>query len=190
MLNCQQVDLRIHHSWDQTKKVSKKLINLESRSEIASMYGNSEHIKLGNMGVLSKHELSESWYRIASPIVNSTMPWLSDMLDAMSILKPDDGVISLMNGIGAEHIDLPHMQTALNFIFDNSDDTAYTWVKDHEHYEQYPSVINTAWILDTQKLHGIVNKGERWALSIHFNTDYAIVKDWFDKHPQLIFGKT
>lgn len=189
MKYCQQVDLKIEHDWGQTKKVSKNLIGLESRAETKSMYGNSEHLTIGNLGVLSKHEPSESWYRIASPVVNKTMPWLAKMLDLFAELKPDDGAISLMCGSGAEHIDLPHMQSALNFIFDNTDNNAYTWVEYDDHFEQYPSIINTAWILDTQKPHGITNTGERWALSIHFNTDYHIVKNWFEQHPQLIFGK-
>ena len=190
MKYCQQVDLRIEHDWGQTKKVSNNLIALESRAETRSMYGNSEHLTIGNLGVLSKHEPSKSWYRIASPVVNKTMPWLANMLDLFSELKPDDGAISLMFGSGAAHVDMPHMQSALNFIFDNSDNNAYTWVEYDDHFEQYPSIINTAWILDTQKPHGIANSGERWTLSIHFNTDYHIVKSWFEQHPQLIFGKS
>lgn len=190
MLYCQQVDLKIHHPWDQTKKLVKNLVALEPRTQSQAMYGDSTHFELGNIGVLSKHNLSESWYRVASPLVNKTMPWLEQMLDTFSSLNPDDSAISYMLGNGGEHVDWPHMQTALNFVFDNTDSNAYTWVKNSDHIETYPSIVNTAWILDTQKPHGITNSGERWALSIHFNRDYAEVKEWFDKHPQLIFGKT
>jgi hypothetical protein len=118
------------------------------------------------------------------------MPWLSGMLDKMSELNPDDGAISYMIGEGAGHIDAPHMKAALNYIFYNTDKTACTWVLLDANKETYPSDVNTAWLLDTQQLHGISNTGERWALSIHFNAEYNLVKEWFDNHPNLIFGNT
>lgn len=185
---CQQVDIKINHDWEHTKKIVRQMISLESCTSITEQYGNSDHYELGNIGILSKHRLSKSWYRLASPVVNKTIPWLESMLTAFADLNPDDGAISYMMGNGGEHVDWPHMQTALNFIFDNTDKNAHTWVKSDNYYEEYPSTINTAWILNTQQLHGIVNTGERWALSIHFNTDYADVKSWFEQHPKLSFG--
>ena len=186
---CQQVDLVIQQDWSRTKTVMNKLRELETRAT-QSQYGLSTHYDLGALGTISKHSPSQSWYRISSTVINQTMPWLAGMLAQMQELLPDEGCISVMFGPGAEHIDVPEMKTALNYIFDNSDPSAYTWVKHNEHYETYPSDINTAWILDTQKLHGIENTGERWSLSIHFNAEYDKVKQWFDNNPSLIFGKT
>ena len=189
MIYCQQVDLTIHHDWNKTKHMASKILEMENKIPVTETYGSSDHYTLGSMGTISKHNLSKSWYRLASPVVNKTMPWLTEFLEMVKELRPDDGAISYMKGRGGEHIDWPHMQTALNFVFDNTDDGAFTWVKQDEHYETYPSIINTAWILDTQKLHGISNVGHRWALSIHFNTDYEIVKKWFNEHPGLVLGK-
>lgn len=189
MLYCQQVDLKIHHNWDHTIALVTKMLELEAQTTESESFGESEHFNLGNLGTISKHKISKEWYRFASPIVNKTMPWLAELLDQLKELKPDEGCISCLVGDGSEHIDMPDMQSALNFIFYNSDPTATTWVKDSEHSESYPSDINTAWILDTQKPHGINNSGERWSLSIHFNTDYHIVKEWFNNNPKLEFGE-
>lgn len=186
---CQQVDLVIEQDWSRTKTVMNKLRELEIHA-IQSQHGLSTHYQLGSLGTLSKHNLSQSWYRVASATINQTMPWLAELLEQLQELLPDNGCISYMQGPGAEHVDDPNMKSALNFIFENSDTGAYTWVKHNEHYETYPSDINTAWILDTQKPHGIENTGERWSLSIHFNTEYDKVKQWFDNNPSLIFGKT
>jgi hypothetical protein len=184
---CHKVNLTINHDWTPTKTLVTKLLALED-SAIVESYGDADHYLLGKLGTISKHKVSKQWLRLSSPVVNKSIPWLTTMLERMTELKPDDGAISFMTGNGGEHIDFPHLQTALNFIITNTDPAAYTWVKDDTHCETYPSNVNTAWLLNTQKLHGIQNSGERWSLSIHFNTDYFVVKEWFDKHPNLVFG--
>ena len=148
----------------------------------------SDHYSLGGLGSISKHRPSKAWYRLASPVINKSIPWLDTLLNDMVELNPDEGAISYMDGIGGEHIDLPDWPTAINYIFYNTDDTAYSWVTDSTVQETYPSVVNTAWLLNTQQLHGIKNAGERWALSIHFNDKYQKVKEWFDNHPNLKYG--
>jgi hypothetical protein len=183
----QRVPLTINHDWAPTKALVTKLLALEDNAKVEP-YGNADHYLLGGLGTISKHKLSKEWIKLSSPIVNKSIPWLATMLDRMTELKPDDGAISFLTGNGRGHIDWPHLQTALNFIISNTDSTAYTWVKDGNTCETYPSEVNTAWLINTQKLHGIENNGERWSLSIHFNTDYSVVKEWFDKHTNLVFG--
>jgi hypothetical protein len=141
------------------------------------------------MGIIIKHRPSKSWYRLASSVVNKTMPWHSEFLTLIKHLKPDEGTISYLSGSASQHVDFPHARTALNFVFDNTDPDAFTWVRTNEHFEVYPSAINTAWLLDTQQLHGVSNNGIRWSLCIHFETEYNVVKKWFDENPSLIFGK-
>jgi hypothetical protein len=189
MLYCQQVNVKIDHDWSRTKTMVTKMLALESQVAESESYGAADHYDLRSLGTISKHTTSKSWYRLSSPVVNKTMPWLPELFDTLKELKPDDGSISVMQGNGAEHIDWPHLQTALNFVIENTDPAAYTWVRHEDHYESYPSVANSAWILDTQKLHGISNAGERWTLSIHFNTDYELVKQWFNANPNLEFGQ-
>ena len=185
-----KVELTIDHDWQSTIDMAKKLLSIKSNSTSVTDFGNSKHYDLKSLGVISDHSLSPSWYRFSGPLINKTMPWLGKMLLMFKELNPDDGCISYMLGHGGDHIDIPEARTALNYIFYNSDSSAYTWsIDDRENKNSYPSDINTAWLLDTQQLHGVANTGERWTLSIHFNCEYEKVSAWFNKHNNLIFGK-
>lgn len=182
-----KVDVTIHHNWDKTKSMMKRLMQLQSSIDPED-HGSSNHYDLKSLGTISDHRYSKEWHRFAGPSINKTMPWLSSMLELFSPLYPDEGCISYLNGPGGAHIDLPENKTALNYIFDNSDKLAYTWVEHNGTKQTYSSEIGSAWLLDTQKMHGIENAGERWTLSIHFNSDYDTVCAWFKEHPTLMFG--
>ena len=185
-----KVELKIEHDWQSTIDMAKKLLSIKLNSSSVTDFGNSKHYDLKSLGVISDHSLSPSWHRFSGPMINKTLPWLEKMLDIFKELNPDDGCISYMIGSGGEHIDIPEAKTALNYIFYNTDPCAYTWiVEDTENKKSYPSDINTAWLLNTQKPHGVDNKGERWALSIHFNCGYEKANTWFSEHNNLIFGK-
>jgi hypothetical protein len=187
--HCRLIPLTIYQDWTEIKNLSFRLISLLSNVKTIETYGNSQHYMLGSIGTISQHNLSENWYRITGPVINKTMPWLNNMLETFKGLCPDDGCISYLKGNGGEHVDLPTMQTALNYIFDNTDKQAYTWINHNNNVETYPSPIGDTWLLNTQMPHGISNQGERWTLSIHFNTEYSKVCQWFESHTNLVFGE-
>lgn len=182
-----KVNLTINHNWANTQSVMKRLMKLQDNVEPIE-FGSSDHYDLKSLGTISDHRYSKEWHRFAGPSINKTMPWLSSMIELFSPLSPDDGCISYLNGPGGAHIDLPENKTALNYIFDNSDELAYTWIECDSDTQRYSSEAGSAWLLDTQKMHGIENAGERWTLSIHFNSDYTTVCAWFKEHPDLVFG--
>lgn len=182
-----QVDVKFQHDWQQCQRTLLRLLELEPKVE-RYQFGDADHYDLKSLGTISKHRTSDRWYRVAGPAIAGTLPWLSGMLESMRSLEPDDGCISYLAGDGAGHRDLPHLRTALNYIIQNEDPAAETWVEHEGHKESYPSVTDTSWLLNTQCLHGITNRYQRWTLSIHFNTDYDLVREWFDSHPGLIYG--
>jgi hypothetical protein len=190
-----QVPLIINQDWEKTMRVMHNLLRYENvvipeTYPVGSGDTGSAHYDLKSLGTLSKNYKSPDWYRFAGPKINDTMHWIPKMLDAMAELKPDDGAISYLTGNGAEHIDQPKDLSAINYIFHNTDDSAYTYVKCDGEVGQYPSVVGSAWILDTTVPHGIINSGVRWNLSIHFGVDYSTLKQWFsDKTAEdLTFG--
>jgi hypothetical protein len=182
-----KVNLTINHDWARTKSMMKNLLALRNKVD-PEEYGSSDHYNLKSLGTVSDHRCSKEWNRVAGPSINGTMPWLQNMIKTFSPLNPDEGCISYLNGVGAGHIDLPENKTALNYIFDNSDELAYTWIEYDGDKQTYSSEVGSAWLLDTQQMHGIENAGERWTLSIHFNSDYSTVCAWFKEHPELVFG--
>lgn len=185
----QPVPLVIHHDWSPTIQKMKRLLPLEEHST-PEPFGTADHFPMKSLGTLSKHWDSKSWYRFAGPAINTTMPWLSNMLDYMRELQPDDGAISFLDGEAGAHIDNPTDPSALNYVFYNTDVNAHTWLKDGDTIETHPSTVGGAWIIDTQKEHGVINTGLRYSLSIHFKVDYQTIKKWFDKQTQetLTFG--
>ena len=189
MKSFQQVNLVINHDWKKTLAVVDKLLACKDSGTIDQL-GNATHYNLKSIGVISDHNLSKSWYRVAGPLVSRSMPWLTQMLELMTDLKPDDGAISVLVGDVGSHIDLPCVPSALNYIFYSDDSTAYTWIEDAGKIETYPSAVDTAWILNTQILHGVKSNGKRYALSIHFGVDYDGVVDWFSTRKNLVFGNS
>ena len=183
----QQVPVLINHDWLRTKSIAQRLVQLKEQGSVLD-FGNSVHYDLGPIGSISDHKLSARWFRVAGPNVRNTMPWLITMIEMMKDLQPDDGVISYLEGDGGLHTDNPEYPSAFNYIFDNEDQSAYTWVEADNQTFNYKSQVDTAWILNTQMPHGIKNNGKRWALSIHFKADYDTLKKWFDVQGKLIFG--
>jgi hypothetical protein len=186
---CQAVPLVIHHDWTQTINRMKKLLPLKEHTKSES-HGNATHFLMKSLGTLSEHQDSKSWYRFAGSSIEQTMPWIDDLLSHMRELDPDDSCISFLDGTAAAHVDLSDIPSALNYIFYNTDTNAHTWLRDGSITETYPSTVGSAWIIDTQKEHGIVNDGIRYSLSIHFKADYQTTKKWFDNQTQssLTFG--
>lgn len=187
--NYQQVALIINHDWSTTVDRAKKLLSLKKYQK-PEEFGVSDHYSLKSMGNISEHRPSKSWFRVSSYLVNQTMPWLDKLLETMKELEPDDSAISLLTGDATGHVDLPHLPSALNYIFHSTDPNAYTWIRNNNQTQTHPSTVGSAWIIDTQQEHGIVNTGLRYTLNIHFGVDYAAVKQWFDKqNPEtLTFG--
>lgn len=187
----QSVPLIIHHDWQPTISRMEKLLTLEKHAK-SEVYGTADHYLMKSLGTLSKHWDSKSWYRFAGPAINQTMPWINELLSYMSELCPDEGCISFLNGDGGAHIDLETDPSALNYIFHSTDPEAHTWLNDSNTTETHPSTVGSAWIIDTQKEHAVVNSGTRYSLSIHFKVDYQTVKRWFDNQTQnnLTFGKS
>jgi hypothetical protein len=180
----QQVPLTIYHDWTSTIECANKLMALKKNQQ-PEQFGLSDHYSLKSLGNISEHRPSKSWFRVSSQLVNQTMPWLDQLLENMKELEPDDGAISLLNSDGASHVDLPFIPSALNYIFYSTDPKAYTWIRHNDQLQTHPSTPNSAWIIDTQKEHGIVNTGTRYTLNIHFGVDYSTLKRWFDRQSPL-----
>jgi hypothetical protein len=187
-INCCSIDLQINQNWAKIKSLTQKMINLHGPKYFSKRIGNGDFYDMGVLGSLIKHNNCNGWYKVTGSVIENNIPWLASFRKTLQEIKPDDIVISYMIGDGTEHIDQDYAPTSLIYIFDNSDPFAYTYVKDNDKIEKFNSIINTAWILDTQKLHGIINTGHRWALNVHFNKDYQTVKDWFQRNPGLVFG--
>ena len=183
-----QVPLVINHDWTTTKSEMMKLLSLKDRVQ-KEKFGHSTHYLMKSLGTLSDHQYSESWYRFSGIAIYKTMPWIDEFREFFKEVKLNDIAVSVLTGDAAGHIDLPGQLSALNYIIDIEDPGAFTWLEKDGVKEQYSNEVNTAWIIDAQSFHGVSNKGERWSLSLHFDVEYATLKDWCLKQTNFTFGK-
>lgn len=188
-----QPGITINHNWSKTIQVLNYGIDLvQTHSpKITKEYKYSEYgylYEIGSSGTVSHiTNGSEFWYNFTGPLVESTMPWLKDLLSTVEELEPAFVSINKMVGNGAEHRDQPGINVGLNYFINTTNSTTY--VKDDDGYtESYPSVAKTGWIADISKLHRIENTDERIWFNLRFGKPFLECKEWFASHPNLVFG--
>jgi hypothetical protein len=182
---CQQIPLVLNHDWATTIAAMRKLEAINEASERKSFksvttrsLGYQEDHKLGAYGMISRHNTNPEWLMGRSGIVDKTMPWLTELLDALKEANPTGCWVGSMRGNVDKHKDNFKDQCALNYIIECEDSTAHTWIDDGNIREEYPSIPHTAWLINAQVPHGISNVGQRFTFSIRFDKPYEDVKTW------------
>ena len=196
MIHCQQIPLILNHDWNPTilalhklEVISRAAESKSFKSVTTASAGYQENHKLGAYGMLSKHNVNPEWIMGRSGIVDKTMPWLLDLLTAVKDINPTGYWVGSMKGDVYGHVDNPKDQSALNYIIQCEDESAYTWIDDGTVKEEYSSTPGTAWLINAQVKHGISNTGTRHTFSIRFDTPYKIVREWFNANSNnLTFG--
>jgi hypothetical protein len=70
-----------------------------------------------------------------------------------------------------------------------TDNDAITYAKnDDGSVETYPTVKNTAYLIDTTKPHWVKNSSTRFLFQLTFHEDFRKVNQWFSEHPGLSYG--
>lgn len=72
----------------------------------------------------------------------------------------------------------------LNFVVKSDDPNAYTWSCDQT--EKYHCRPGTAWLLETNSIHGVENHGVRDIFQIKFHSNFLRVKTWLDNNTELL----
>ena len=180
------VDVRIIQNWDPVVEQAQQLIKKSKTNYSEKIdYGNSTFYHIGALGSVVQHNISHNWHNLVGPWTKKYLPWLSGMLLDMAALEPRYG-ISIMEGYGGEHTDFPDVPTAFNYPVSTTQ--AETYVKFNGSEYCYPSIADQPWILNTQCLHGIRNNEFRVVFNLHFGKPYTEVKQWFNDHPNLVYG--
>jgi hypothetical protein len=55
--------------------------------------------------------------------------------------------------------------------------------------QSYPTKANTAWLVNTQKTHWVVNHQPRHLFMLTFNRPFAEMLAWFRSKPAFHYGK-
>jgi hypothetical protein len=74
----------------------------------------------------------------------------------------------------------------MNYILHDCNATSY--VDNDGVIESYPSIGGNAYLLDTTKPHWVINNEKRYVFQCVFYHPFDQVADWFDAHPNLVYG--
>jgi hypothetical protein len=124
-------------------------------------------------------------------IIESQLPWVNKLKEDLSELNLAGITFQSNFGSLKPHSDPQEdpnniFHCKLNYIIDDFD--ACTYVKDGDTVMSYPSVKDTAWLLDTTKVHWVECTGQRYIFQVSFHQKYSEVLKWFNSHPDLIYA--
>jgi hypothetical protein len=128
---------------------------------------------------------------ISGLLVETELPWVGKLKNDLAELNLVSIAFQRNFGSLAPHSDgQEHADTifhcALNYIIDDFD--ACTYVQDGNNILSYPSKKNTAWLLDTTKMHWVDGSAQRYVFQLRFHQKHSEVLDWFNCHPGLIYS--
>lgn len=195
--------------WERTQYIFQELWNLVSAGDMKDRFYYDEDYKantysLGNYGgVIENFSLTRGspWITWTGPLLESVIPWTTDLKNKLQnsgldfvnftytrhlvdIDKHIDGKskserIDILNS-GQGHCNINYM-----IYCENPD--SYTYVEDEKgNRSTYQSTPGTAWLLQTDVPHGVVNKGRREAFQIKFHSSFDKVKHWLEKNPDFL----
>ena len=177
-----QIPFTINQDWTVVKSLVNRSIDfVNDPTKVTEVINNGPYLKtymLGpNLSVSHVNNGSEYWYMLNGSIILNSLKWLPGMIERFKDLDVVDIHLNKLINAGVPHIDTPESLTALNYFFNTSN--AITYVKHDNIVESYPTVKNTGWLLDIQKLHWIENTEPRTWFSIRFGKSFDYCKDWF-----------
>lgn len=186
----QQINLKINQDWSKVIAGLNYAINLVqtgsdrvTKSYKYSDYGH--HYELGNAGTLAHVTNGSSyWYNFNGPLLLGMLPWANQLMQDLQPMNPTFITINKLIGNGSEHVDQPGQNTGLNYFINTT--KSVTYCKDGELEESYPSVQDTAWILDIQKKHKIENLDTRIWFNLRFQADFKTCQEFF-KNKNFIY---
>lgn len=122
-------------------------------------------------------------------MVEKLLPWIPKLKQDMFSLKIASIGFQGNSGPVERHVDNKEDVLAghckLNYIIDNYD--VVTYAERDGVVENYPSVKDTGWLIDTTAEHWVEGQGQRYIFQICFDEEFSKVLEWFKQHPNLIY---
>lgn len=179
----QQVNVKINQDWTNVIAGLNHAIELvqSGSNRITKSYKYSDyghHYELGNAGTLAHVTNGSSyWYNFNGPLLIGMLPWVSKLMTDLQPICPTFITINKLVGNGAEHVDQPGQNTGFNYFINTT--RSITYCKDENVEESYPSIQDTAWILNIQKKHRIENADTRIWFNLRFHENFANCQKFF-----------
>jgi hypothetical protein len=125
-------------------------------------------------------------------MLENVLPWLSQLkIDFAELNLASAGIQGSVGKLlkhrdGQELIETKK-HCKLNYIIDDYTDITYV-ENDNNNISEYPSIKNTAWLIDTTKNHWVENNtGPRYIFQLTFHQAYNEVAEWLSNKEALIY---
>ena len=195
----EKIDIQFRYDWE---IVRKKYNQIKSAADPNlyiqdKVYGNSsDTYNLKGFGYISNiHKFSPNWYMWSGELFESMLPWSKNLRHTFSELTIshiswsviDSNILRHFdNKIDAEK-DLP--QCKLNYIVRSDDPNAITNVynADSTIKKSYLSTPNSAWLVNVDLDHEVINTGHREILTFKFFNEFDQVLDVFKRLGPMVF---
>ena len=192
-----QVDLVISHDWSKTVSLYNLIYKKWIQDELPGkkwveeyhtyQFDFSSYGSLVSLDSITDKEKTAGM--LNGPIVESTLPWIKNLkkdlsslnLVAVAFYETQGSIHRHKDGLLSDQKDKGHCR--LNYIV--TDCEAVTYVDSDGVIDHYPSIANTAWLLNTQKEHWVENQTKRHLFQLTFNQPYEEVREWFQQRGPL-----
>jgi hypothetical protein len=179
----QQINLKFNQDWSKVISTLNHAIDMvqSNSNRITKSYKYSDyghHYEFGSAGNISHvTNGSDYWFNLNGPLLLKLIPWSGKLMNDLSPINPTFITVNKLIGNGAEHVDQPGQNTGLNYFLTTTD--SVTYCRDGDIEESYASVRDTAWILNIQKKHRIVNNDTRIWFNLRFESNFETCKEFF-----------
>jgi hypothetical protein len=179
----QQINLKFNQDWTRVISTLNHAIEMvrSNSDKITKSYKYSDyghHYEFGSAGTIAHVTNGSSyWYNMNGPLITKLTPWLDSFMKDVAPIKPTFITLNKLIGDGAEHRDQPGQNTGLNYFLETTN--SITYCKDLNVEESYSSIKDTAWILNIQKKHRIINPDTRIWFNLRFEADFETCKEFF-----------
>jgi len=192
-----KIDLRIHQDWNPLIEKCDRIKNvLKNFSEEKAIRGGKNYGSLrydfGESGSFMFFDDITTEKRTAGAmsgiLVESFLPWINRLKEDLSDLNLVSVAFQFNAGNLRRHADANDdcvKECKVNYIIDDYTDKTYTDDL-HGTVSNYPSVKNSAWLIDTSKYHWVTNNTKtRYIFQLAFHQDYDEVAEWFVRKGRL-----
>ena len=196
---CRPVNRTIEQDWDKIRKIYNRVVakmknnELDADSQWVEEWGSTQY-NLGKLGSLIMGDtLTPQWGAASGPIFESALPWASQARELFKSLNFHSMIWSDTIANVARHRDgqpdheVGMPECKINFIVSSDDINAKTIVYDNLYSEQYPSTLNSVWLLDTSYPHEIWSNGHREVFQFKFFNHYADVANFLETIGSITF---
>jgi hypothetical protein len=202
----EKIDVQFHADWDIVRSTYNKLYTLKSAGQFDSNKhkisdDRFDYYRLKHFGEILDYgsgdtPLSPGWCLWHGKHLESMLPWSGQFRQLFNKFEIGHMSWSSHDSSVARHRDLkvsneshlPHC--SLNYIIRCDDPSAITnaYNDDLTLNSSYLSIPNTAWLLNIDMLHDVVNNGRREVFQIKFYNEFEHVLEFFEKNGPMVFS--